>query len=149
MLGVESRVLYGLESSFPTTPKSVHLLIFCLLSVLCLLLLLVCLFCLETGPHLAKAGSELLILMPPPPKSWDYRHLPPWSCLVPPSNFKVWNGHWETGSWEMVAWTAPPAGDLSTITPQGKASCPKDHTASWYSIPRPPLSSIPPWQCLV
>lgn len=94
MLEVESRVLYRLESSFPTTPESVHLLIFCLLSVWCLLLLLVYLFCFE-------AGFELLIFLPPPPKSWDYRHLPPRPCPVPLPilNFEIITREQRVGKW--------------------------------------------------
>ena len=54
------------------------------------ILFVYCLFCLfETGSHyavqagleltfVAQAGLELIrILLPQPPKCWDYRHVPP------------------------------------------------------------------------
>jgi hypothetical protein len=30
----------------------------------------------ETWSHIAQAGSKFLILLPPPPRCWDYRNVP-------------------------------------------------------------------------
>jgi hypothetical protein len=35
----------------------------------------------KTGsPYVAQAGLQLAVLLPQPPKFWDYRHVPP--CLA-------------------------------------------------------------------
>jgi hypothetical protein len=46
-------------------------------------------FSFETGSYfIAQAGLELAICLLQPPKSWAYRHVPPYLALFPALSFK-------------------------------------------------------------